>query len=122
MNSKEKLLKQAKNRQQRKERFQSFRRAQHNFDRRFRYFERKSRFDMCEMIENLQTQDPKQFWNQLKTFGPKKKKTIPLEIHTDDNEISSDPNAVLSKWKHDFHSCIMALAHSVLQMSKHQWK
>jgi hypothetical protein len=102
MNVKEKQLKRCVNRKQRQTLFRLFRTAQHCFDKRFRYHERKSRLEVCENIESLQTQDPKEFWNQLNNFGPRKKKTIPLEVYTDNNEITSQPEIVLNKWKNEF--------------------
>ena len=52
---------------------------------------------MCENIESLQTNDPKQFWDQLKSIGPRKKKTIPVEVYVDENELNNEPGVVINK-------------------------
>ena len=50
----------------------------------------------------MQTHDPKEFWNQIKSLGPRKKKIIPMEVHTEKNETSNDPEVVINKWKNEF--------------------
>ena len=99
MNRKEKLVRHCKDRSRRSIIFKEFRLAQHLFDNRFRYFERKERLERCEKIEQLQTNDPKQFWDQLKSFGPRKKKVIPTEVYVNENmDISNDPEVVINRW------------------------
>ena len=58
--------------------------------------------EMCENIEQLETHDPKQFLQQLKKFGPPKKKSVPLEVYTEDGSVSSDHDIVITRWKEDF--------------------
>jgi hypothetical protein len=102
MSDKERAVKKCKRRCERHLIFQDFRVAQHRFDKRFRYFERKARLEMCESIETLETHNPTEFWNQRKNFGPRKKKSIPMEVHVNENEVSKDHNVVMEKWKQDF--------------------
>jgi hypothetical protein len=102
MRVKEKIVKKCRQRGDRKLVFNNFRAAQHRFDRRFRYFERKARLEMCENIENLETQNPREFWNQLKNFGPRKNKAIPMEVYVNEVEVHKDHKVVMEKWKQDF--------------------
>ena len=102
MNKKEKLVRKCSCRNRRKALFVDFRSAQCLFDKRFRFFERKYRLEVCESIELLQTNDPKQFWEQLKSFGPRKRKGVPMEVYVGESEVSTDPDVVLNTWKSDF--------------------
>ena len=57
-----------------------FKSARHNFDRRFRFYERQYKRGLMDEIEDLCTTDPKQFDNNLKKLGPRSnKKPIPWE-------------------------------------------
>ena len=47
--------------------------------------------------------NPKDFWNKLKPLGPRKKTTIPIQVRIGD-EIITEGNTVLNKWKNDFSS------------------
>ena len=68
------------------------------------FFERRFWLEKCTEIENLQTNDPKQFWNKLKDMGPRKKKSIPFEVYDNDNTVCTDTTFVLDKWKQHFES------------------
>lgn len=48
--------------------------------------------------------NPKKFWEELKSLGPKRKNKVPTECYTDDNDgsISSDPTYVQNVWKSEF--------------------
>ena len=85
-----------------KELFQIFRQAQYTFDKRFHYFECKSRLEVCENIETLETHDSKEFWNQLNNMGPRRKKDIPIEVYWQDNTVINKADIVLNAWKNEF--------------------
>ena len=57
----------------------------------------------CE-IEELQTNDPRKFWDHINSLGPKSKKTIPMEVYDDAGNVTNDPQAVLNKWENEFKS------------------
>ena len=102
MNTAEKLLRKAVNGQDKRLKHTEFRMKQHQFDRRFRFFERKYKYEQCDNIETLNTTDPKQFWEKLNSLGPKKKQIIPLEVYDENNNIVRKKQAVLDKWKAEF--------------------
>ena len=55
----------------------------------------KTKYDK---LDNLNTNNPKEFWDHLNKLGPKKFKQIPEEISVD-NEIVTDKSKVLHHWK-----------------------
>ena len=59
----------------------------------------------CE-IEELQTNDPRKFWDHIKNLGPKSKKTIPMEVYDEYGNVTDDPQSVLSKWEHEFKTLL----------------
>ena len=56
-----------------------------------------------DLVSSLSS-DPQTFWRGIGKVGvaQSKNKTIPMEVICDDGSITSDTNAVLDKWKHDF--------------------
>ena len=57
---------------------------------------------MADKIENINTEDPKQFWQHIKNLGPSTRKDIPEQVYNDEGSLVSDKNHVLNKWKHEF--------------------
>ena len=56
-------------------------------------------------IAESETQNPKDFWNKLKSLGrANSKKELPSEVKLENGDIVTDQNTVLNKWKHDFSS------------------
>ena len=80
-----------------------FKVAGHQFDKTLRKYERKYYQDKAINIENLNKNNPRVFWDAIKKLGPKKKTSIPMNIH-DNNGFNTDPDVVLNKWKDDFNS------------------
>ena len=101
MNSKEKLASKCKNSALRKKMIATYRLARQLFDKKYRYFERKSRYEFGENIENLTTKNPKLFWEELSKLGPRNKKVIPIEVYENENTVNTDPQFVLNKWKEE---------------------
>ena len=55
----------------------------------------------------MNTHNPKDFWDFLKTLGPEnKKKIIPLEVYDQGGQIISVKEDVLYKWKNDFQNLL----------------
>ena len=54
-------------------------------------------------MDNLNTNNPTEFWDHLNKLGPKKFKQIPEEISID-NEIVTDKGKVLHHWQNAFEN------------------
>ena len=52
-------------------------------------------------MDNLNTNNPTEFWDHLNKLGPKIFKQIPEEISVD-NEIVTDKSKVLHHWKNTY--------------------
>ena len=104
LNDKEKALKKCHNRVTKKLLFNELRVCQQNFDRKFRYYERKFRKEISESIEQAETQNPKLFWEHLNSLGPRKNKKIILEVYDNNNDVTYDINDVKQKWESEFSS------------------
>ena len=72
------------------------------FDKLLRHAERKYNREMADKIENINTEDPKQFWQHIKNLGPSTPKDIPEQVYNDEGSLVSDKNHVLNKWKYEF--------------------
>lgn len=53
-------------------------------------------------IEELCKDNPRKFWNVVKSLGPKSRKQIPLKVYDETNRITCDINTVLGIWKKSF--------------------
>ncbi len=76
-----------------------FKKAQQTFDRLYRKCKREYvRKEQME-LEELNTKDPREFWNQLKRLGPKNQNIyIPLQTVKANGEITNDLNEVIQIW------------------------
>ena len=82
-----------------------FKHAQHCFDKRLRFHERKFKLGLQIEIEEVCTENPRRFWEHIDRLGPANvKKNIPMEVYRNDNTITSDPSIVLNTWQHEFSS------------------
>ena len=81
-----------------------FQTAQSTFDRTLRKYERQYKRAMCDDIENMSTENPREFWNKIKTLGPRKSTNIPMEVYNENGEILTDEQSVLNCWKTDFEN------------------
>jgi hypothetical protein len=86
----------------RRSNLESFRASQKKFDKEYRKAERKFNFDkQCE-IESVCTENPKQFWQHLKSLGPSRNKDIPMEIINQNGDVDKNINNVLDHWKNEY--------------------
>jgi hypothetical protein len=106
MHNREKLLKSFNSKQDKRIKLANFKECQYKFDKKYRYYERNSRYNMSETIDNLNTSNPKQFWEEIKKFGPKQKQKqlIPLEVYDENHSIVHDPKIVIDHWQRDFYN------------------
>lgn len=77
-------------------------RAQRVFDKEYRKHKRKYHRETMSNIERLHTENPKEFWQELKKLGPQKKKDIKLEVYDEHGNVSNDLPTVLNKWKCEY--------------------
>ena len=85
---------------------QSFKSKQNEFDKLYkklkRKYERQKRID----IETLNTENPREFWREVKNLGPRKIIEIPTSVYSDSGSITNNISDVLQKWKTDFQSLL----------------
>ena len=80
-----------------------FRKSQQSFDREYRKEKRKYQWDKINELEQLDTTNPRKFWQEVKRLGPRSGSYIPMSVY-DDGYLTPDPELVLNKWKNDFNS------------------
>ena len=83
---------------------QDFKVAQNNFDKSLRKAERTYRRTVANDIESMSTSNPNDFGDKVKHLGPRKDRSIPVEIHDDSGHVIRDENIVFEKWKGDFEN------------------
>ena len=81
-----------------------FKAARNTFDKSLRNAERAHRRDLSINIETVCTDNPRQFWDHLRSLGPRRKHEIPLEVYDDQRNIISDSDRVFDKWSDEFSS------------------
>jgi hypothetical protein len=59
--------------------FIEYKYAKQELDRRMRFFRRKYNYDSAISVEHFSSKNPKQFWEELKSVGPKRKNRISVE-------------------------------------------
>ena len=73
------------------------------FDKQYRKAKRSYDLDIKIGIAESETQNPKDFWNKLKSLGHATSKTdLPNEVRLENGDIVTDQRTVLNKWKNDF--------------------
>lgn len=102
MHTAEQHLKKSENNHIRKIRHRLFKAAQYNFDKNYRQKERAFKRTQSEYFSHIETNNPKQFWQELNKLGPKKNRKIPMEVYDENNNITCNIDKVLEKWKTDF--------------------
>ena len=80
-----------------------FKQRQHEFDKCYSKQRRAFLRTQAHNINKLNTENPKQFWKEIKSLGPKKTRpNIPMEIENNLG-IVTDENIVLDYWRKEFH-------------------
>ena len=74
------------------------------FDKELRRTERHYHRELADKIEEFNSSDPKQFWEQIKKLGPQSGKSIPEKVYTENGELSDDIYFVKSQWKSEFET------------------
>ena len=89
---------------ERKLRRQEFIIRQNIFDSMYRKAERQYKMENLVKLEQVVTNDPKQFWSMLKRLGPRRKNDTPLEVYDEQGNVCDDIDYVLGKWKDNYES------------------
>ena len=98
----EKDVKRCKDRYARKYLRHDYKRVQHEFDREFRKQKKKFKHEQMLELDEVCTNNPNQFWESVKRFGPKKKAHIPMEVYNQDKTINCNKEDVLTFWQGEF--------------------
>lgn len=75
--------------------------ARGTFDKLLRKSERAYNQKLISDIEEVCTNNPKEFWKHIQNLGPKRNNVIPMKVRMGE-EIVTDKNVVLQTWKNDF--------------------
>ena len=78
-----------------------FKESRTQFDKPLRRAERSHKKQLINEIEDHSTKNPREFWNLLKSLGPKKKCDIPLQVQVDEKNVY-DQDIILKTWQKDF--------------------
>ena len=73
-----------------------------SFDKLLRKSERNYNRQLADKIETLNTNDPKEFWNNIRMLGPLKRNAIPRQVYDDARHIVSDSDLVMKKWRSEY--------------------
>ena len=79
-----------------------FKHSRKLFDKMLRQKERRYNKNYIEHIETICFDNPRKFWQQIKSMGSKKS-SVPMSVYNN-GSLTSDNNIVLSKWKSEFES------------------
>lgn len=78
-----------------------FKEHQHAFDKILRKKERAYNREQIISFDEINPNNPKEFWDKLKKLGPKRKTSIPIKVRKNE-EIITNETEVLNTWKEDF--------------------
>ena len=80
----------------------TFKEHQHTFDKAYRKHKRAYQRGQILHIEQIQTSNPQAFWKEINKLGPKRVKTIPLEVLGHDGNPINELSKVIKRWETDF--------------------
>ena len=76
--------------------------SRNKFDKLLRTTDRAYRRGLMIDIEADCTNNPREFWDHLKSLGPKRKQTVPCEVYDEGGNNRTDRSFVDSTWTRDF--------------------
>ena len=79
-----------------------FKRCQHIFDKRVRFFKRRFTRGQAMHLEQLQSNNPQKFWSEINRLGPKKVQKIPMEVRLPNGDLENRTEKVLKVWESEF--------------------
>ena len=82
----------------------TFKTKQNNFDKHYSKAKRKFQRQKQINIERLNTENPREFWEELKKLGPRKSSKIPMQVYDESGHVTGDINKVKRRWESDFQT------------------
>ena len=76
--------------------------ARSKFDRRLRVIERSYARSKIIEIDEIQTADPRAFWDSIKKLGPRKSAGIPEQVYDANGTRTGDKGYVLNTWQNAY--------------------
>ena len=76
--------------------------TRNSFDKLLRKSERDFRRAQALEIDDLNTNNPNEFWQKIQRLGPRRDKDIPMEVMDDNGDSNNDENVIFERWKNDF--------------------
>ncbi len=61
---------------------------------------------MLENLERIITDNPREFWAQMKRLGPRKVNTIHMKVYDINGNITTDIRNILHEWKINFEGLL----------------
>ena len=98
----EKTLKFFKTSREKARKHTQFREARQKFDKLFRKKKRTFQREKALCIDEASTNNPTEFWDQIKKLGPRREDNQTLEVYTSDGEVSNDLGVVIETWKNSY--------------------
>ena len=83
-----------------------YKKAMHAFDRLLKKKKQDHEQDMVDKIAQVNITNPHQFWQMIKTLGPREDKGIKLERMGEDGTLITDPLQVLRYWKDKYQDLL----------------
>lgn len=90
------------NRAAKRQRRTEFKNCRKAFDKRLRKCERQYRAKQLHNIDQLRTENPRQFWREIRKLGPGKVSQDITAVRLENGEISRDIEQVMDRWVGDF--------------------
>ena len=78
--------------------------SRNEFDKHLRRTERAFKRATVIDIEEMSTNNPNEFWRKIEKLGPKRDKTIPVEIIHENGAVSNDESVLFERWNNDFYN------------------
>ena len=72
------------------------------YDKCYRKNKRKYQANKRNEIKDLQTDNPRKFWEEIKKLGPRSVTKIPQELFLPDGSLTTDINVILHTWEQDY--------------------
>lgn len=83
-----------------------FKQCQLLFDKRLRFYKRRSDRGLALHVEHLQIKNPQLFWREINKLGPRKDSKIPMEMMLENGDLEHKVDVVLNKWENDFEALL----------------
>jgi hypothetical protein len=90
------------NRKHTAEKREKYHKSRRNFDKELRRADRKYNAERRDRIDQLDTNNPKEFWREVNSLGPKSTSKVDYRTKTAENTLETDPEKIKNKWKSEF--------------------